>query len=129
MKLGELNQYKSICEEITELNVMIKDKTVRGTVKGSDSVFPYLQHTIVVSGIDDVNARDVMLARAHKLEERKRNIELFVEGIGDSLTRRIFRFRFINGFSWVRTALEIGGDNTEASVKMICYRYLKGKCD
>lgn len=129
MKLEELNQYQSICKEITELNVMIKDKTVRGTVKGSDAAFPYLQHTIEVSGIEDANVSETMLARIHKLEKRKSYIESFVEGIEDSLTRRIFRFRFINGFSWVRTALKIGGDNTAASVKMICYRYLKGKCD
>ena len=127
MKLGELNQYQSICKEITELNVTIKDKTVHGTVNGSDTAFPYIQHTIEVSGIEDANVSKTMLARIHKLEERKRNVELFVEGIEDSLTRRIFRFRFINGFSWVRTALKIGGDNTAASVKMICYRYLKEK--
>ncbi len=127
MKLGELNQYQSICREITELNVMMKDKTVRSIVNGSDSAFPYLQHKIEVSGIEDTNVGETMLARIQKLEERKSYIESFVEGIEDSLTRRIFRFRFINGFSWVRTALKIGGDNTAASVKMICYRYLKEK--
>ncbi len=127
MNLGELNQYQSICKEITELNVMIKNKTVSGTVNGSDAAFPYLQHTIEVSGIEDVNASDTMLARVHKLEERKRKVESFIESIDDSLTRRVFRFRFINGFSWVRTALKIGGDNTAASVKMICYRYLRKK--
>lgn len=126
MKLEELNQYQSICKEITELNMMIKEKTVRGTVNGSDDAFPYLQHTMEVSGIEDVNASDAMLTQVHNLEARKRNVEMFIESIDDSLTRRIFRFRFVNGFSWVRTALKIGGDNTAAGVKMICYRYLRG---
>ena len=89
MKLGELNQYQSICKEITELNVTIKDKTVHGTVNGSDTAFPYIQHTIEVSGIEDANVSKTMLARIHKLEERKRNVELFVEGDFCSSSPRI----------------------------------------
>lgn len=58
------------------------------------------------------------------LHERKR-LERYIAEIPDSLTRQIFQLRFVDGLSWVRVAHSVGGGNTEGSVKMICYRYLK----
>lgn len=55
--------------------------------------------------------------------ERTR-LERYIAGISDSLTRQIFTLRFINGLSWVQVAHGVGGGNTEAGVKMICYRYI-----
>lgn len=56
--------------------------------------------------------------------ERNR-LERYIAAIPDSLTRRIFTYRFINGLPWLQVAYSVGGKNTEDSVKKICYRYLK----
>ena len=58
------------------------------------------------------------------LHERNR-LERYIAEIPDSLTRQIFQLRFINGLTWVQIAFDVGGGNTEGSVKMICYRYIK----
>lgn len=58
------------------------------------------------------------------VEERAR-LERYICGISDSLTRQIFTLRFIKCFSWRQVAFTVGGNNTEDSVKKICYRYLK----
>ena len=58
------------------------------------------------------------------LHERSR-LERFIVAIPDSLTRQIFTLRFVNGLSWLQVAFSVGGGNTEASVKMICYRYIR----
>lgn len=57
------------------------------------------------------------------LHERSR-LERYIADIPDSLTRQIFTLRFVNGLPWVQVAFSVGGGNTEASVKMICYRYI-----
>lgn len=57
------------------------------------------------------------------LYERNR-IERYIADIPDSLTRQIFTLRFVNGLSWVQVAFSVGGGNTEASVKMTCYRHI-----
>lgn len=49
----------------------------------------------------------------------------YINTIPDSLTRLIFSLRFINGLPWEQVAASIGGNNTDESVKKICYRYLK----
>lgn len=60
------------------------------------------------------------------LYERNR-LERYIADIPDSLTRQIFTLRFVNGMSWVQVAFSVGGGNTEASVKMTCYRYINGQ--
>ena len=64
---------------------------------------------------------DSMLTR--RREERIK-LERYIMEIPDSQTRLIFRYRFVDGNSWPRVARRVGGKNTEASVKMTCYRYL-----
>lgn len=127
MTLKELSEYRSICAEIKEINAEIKSEMVHNTVRGSDKAFPYLSHAIQISGLpNSKNSRD-LLEKVHRLETQKRNIEFFVENIEDSITRRIFRLRFIKGLSWRQIAFRVGGSNSAANVKMICYRYLRKK--
>lgn len=57
------------------------------------------------------------------IHERNRLMRWICE-IPDSVLREIFTLRFVDGLSWYQVAIEIGG-NTESSVKMACYRYLK----
>jgi hypothetical protein len=57
------------------------------------------------------------------LHERNR-LERYIESIPDSLTRMVFTLRIINGLRWMQVAENIGGWNTEDSVKKICYRYI-----
>lgn len=49
----------------------------------------------------------------------------YIAAIDDSLTRQVFTLRFVNGLPWQQVAMCIGGDNTAAGVKMICYRYVQ----
>ena len=58
------------------------------------------------------------------LEERIR-LERYIAGIEDSLMRQIFTYRFVDGRTWGQVAQRVGGQNTAASVKMLCHRYLE----
>ena len=49
----------------------------------------------------------------------------FIGTIGDLQTRTVFRLRFLGGLAWRDVAEAIGGRNTEAGVRMICYRHLE----
>ena len=54
-------------------------------------------------------------------------LERYIAAIPDSRTRMIMSFRFVDGFSWGKVAYKVGGGNTASSVKMTCYRYIKGE--
>ena len=124
MTLKELKQYSSICSEILEIKTAINENTVHDTVRGSDSTFPYVTHAMSVSGVPEAQDNTRARVRLRNLEIQKGNIERFIDGIEDSLTRRIFELRFLKGLSWNQVAAKIG-NSTEACVKKICYRYIK----
>ena len=61
-------------------------------------------------------------------EQQKQKIELFVATISDSETRRIFRYRYIDGTvmpSWQWIAFKMGGGNSADAVRMTHNRFLK----
>lgn len=125
MTKKELSQYRSICDEILELKVTIKENTEHSTVRGSDEEFPYLSHSMQVSGVQSTTDNQNALIKVRKLEMKKQEIENFIDNIEDSLTRRIFRMKFIEGKNWVQIAMQLDGDNTPDGVRMHTNRYLQ----
>lgn len=120
----ELGQYRSICDEILELETAIKENTEHSTVRGSDAEYPYLSHPMQVSGVQSTTDNQKTLIRVRKLKLKKQEIENFIENIEDSLTRRIFRLRFIEGKNWKQISVQIGGGNTDISLRQMMCRYL-----
>ena len=55
---------------------------------------------------------------------RETQTEQFICSINDSLTRRIMRFRVIDGLKWREVAQKIGGNNTEDGVRAIYNRFM-----
>ena len=130
MTKEELKQYRSIVAELNEVNDRINSSTVHGTVTGSDSEFPYVKHCISVSGVEPTrkNENDIILRQ--RLEWQKNKIKSFVDSILDSETRRIFRYRYIDGTvmpSWQWIAFQIGGGNSADAVRKRVNRFLKKK--
>lgn len=124
----ELEQYRSIAAELNEIQDRINRNIVHDVVIGSEREFPYAARSFSVGGaVEYENGyRDMFLRQ--KLEAQKQAIEDFVESIPDSVTRRIFRYRYIDGRvkpSWQWIAVKIGGGNTSDSTRMIHNRYLK----
>ena len=127
MTKQELKQYRSICAEIQDLSIQIEERSQHDFVKGSDTEFPYVLHTVSVGGLLPIDKDLRLLERMNKLQTKKEAIEIFVESIEDSLTRRIFEYRYIRSGckSWTKVAIALGGDNTQDSVRKIHDRYLK----
>lgn len=51
--------------------------------------------------------------------------EQYIDGIDDSYTRLIFSMRFIDGFSWQKIALTVGGGNSPDGMRKVVIRYLE----
>lgn len=52
-------------------------------------------------------------------------VEKFIRGIKDSHIRRIVSLRVVSGMSWNEVADNMGGGNTEGSVKMAFQRFME----
>ncbi len=51
----------------------------------------------------------------------------YIQSVDDPLIREIMTYRYIHGFSWQKTAFNVGGNNTAGSLKKKLYRYLKNE--
>ncbi len=72
-----------------------------------------------------VDLRDLIKTKQRRCLEERVRLERWINTIPDSLTRQVFQYRFAECLNWKQVVFRVGGPNTTASVKMICYRYLK----
>lgn len=63
--------------------------------------------------------------RLERYQKELIEVEAFIDGIDNVLTQQVFILRFVKGYRWSKVAMEIGGGNTEDSVRKVCSRYLE----
>ncbi len=64
-------------------------------------------------------------AKKEEIQNARGQAMMFIADIPNSLTRQIIHCRCVKLMSWRRVAAEVGGDNTEESVKKIYYRFFE----
>lgn len=103
MTKERLESYRSNKMEILELDYILENRWKSDTMIGNDVIFDYSKGYPMpqsVTGFDYKRYerfQDRDLKRKKNLEIECKEIDDFVEGIQDSLTRRIFRIYFIDG--------------------------------
>lgn len=68
----------------------------------------------------------LIAAKRDEIQELRDRAVEYVYGIPDSLTRQVVYYRCVSLFSWRRVAYEVGGNNTEESVRKIYTRFFDG---
>ncbi len=69
--------------------------------------------------------RQAIEANLIRCQEERAKLEAYISGIDDSLTREIYRLRFVEGQSWAEVAAHVGGGNTVEGIRKRVYRYLR----
>ena len=115
----EIEQLKSRIEELECIAVSDTSRiTGMPHVTGiSDKVGRYAAEIADLKELLDLNLKKCF----YELNRLNR----YIEGIDDSQMRMIMTLRYVNGLSWRQIAFNIGGGNTEDSIKKLAYRYLK----
>lgn len=130
--ISELNNLRHIEKEIQILQERIEElETEAARVTPILTGFPGKG-----SGGDRIGAvveqiieeKEKLEAALQQRQEERRKAMRFINSIDDSQLRTIFILRFVSGKSWNKVADYIGGGNTEQSVWMRVFRYLK-KCE
>lgn len=130
MTKERLESYRSNKMEILELDYVLGNRWRSDTMIGNDVIFDYSKGYPMpqsVTGFDyekysRLQERD--LIRKKKLEAECKEIEDFVSGITDSVTRRIFRIYYIDGRKNVTqrdVAKKIHLDRSSISKKVDAY--------
>lgn len=93
-------------------------------VKGSMRDFPYVEHTIKLTGVDMEDyirkVKRLRMKLKHRIDELMATVEEaqeYIAGIPDSDIRLILQCRFINGMTWEQIEAETGIPVTTAKRK------------
>lgn len=141
MNKKTLMQYNDLKKELFEVQTRIEqlerqiatiesEKEVIDRVKGGMGGiqtfkiegFPYPEYNQKKMWLRERKKRQVDLESM--IEELLADIETYLLGVKDSHIRRIIELRIEDGLSWRDVAEEIGGGNTEDSVRMALDRYI-----
>lgn len=130
MTRKELSQLYYLNREIERDQERLEKLRARASVPGSHNYDGMPKSTSFENRLERyiaeiVDLEAIIQAKITQCLHERSRLERYIAEIPDSLTRQIFQLRFINGLAWVQIALSVGGGNTEASVKMACYRYIK----
>lgn len=129
MNINELNNLRYIEKEITLLQERIEELEAEaarvtpiltglpGKGSGGDRIGAVVEQL--------VEEKEKLEAALQNRQEERRKAMRFINSIADSQLRTIFILRFVAGKSWNEVADYIGGGNTEKSVWVRAYRYLK----
>jgi len=122
LTIKELKQYQGLQNEIRSLEH--RKNVVTDTVSGSSPEHPYIQGPRTVKGVTEKYQAQLQKAYTRSYSELLKLNE-FIDSIPDAQLREIFRYRFVDGYTWTKTAMLIGGGNTAECLIMKAKRYLK----
>ncbi len=103
MTREQLESYRSMKEEIQELNYKLEHIMEDETMIGSSTILDYRSGFPVAQGVAGIDwDRYYRLKNQYEnkislLEKRCNAVEEYIENISDSVTRRIFRMYFLEG--------------------------------
>lgn len=66
-----------------------------------------------------------IIAKRDEIQRLRDEAVEYIYGIPDSLTRQIVYYRCVSLMNWRRVAYEVGGNNTEESVRQVYSRFMR----
>jgi hypothetical protein len=127
MTLDELNNYHNLVQQIAtkerqiealRRNLGPKSPSVDGMPHGTGISDRTANLSIEIADLEERLEYQRQQARAEKPK-----ITAFIGSIDDDITRLVFRFRVLYGYTWTDIAATLGGYNTEGSVRKRYFNY------
>lgn len=124
MTLELLKSYRSKKDEVKELTYKLEHLGEGDSLVGNDVIFDYRSGFPVpksVIGVDRnkyYSLKSRWGSRREQLIKECEQVEEYVEDIPDSLTRRIFRMHFIDGYTQKQIAHQVHMDRSTITKKI-----------
>lgn len=102
-------------KRLTELNALaeIKSSAITG-MPMSKSISDRIGYSV----IKIISIKDALSKLCEELTD-------YIENVDDPIIRMILTYRYVNNFSWEKTASKIGGRNRVSGLKKRLYRYFR----
>lgn len=108
----EIKMYQERLAELQSLS------EVKSSVLTGMPVSKSVSDKIGYSVIKIINTKNTLTKLCEEITE-------YIENVDDPIIRIILTYRYINNFSWEKTAFKIGGGNRASGLKKRLYRYFR----
>jgi len=108
----EIKMYQERLAELQSLS------EVKSCVLTGMPVSKSVSDKIGYSVIKIINTKNTLTKLCEEITE-------YIENVDDPIIRMILTYRYINNFSWEKTAFKIGGGNRASGLKKRLYRYFR----
>lgn len=108
----EIKMYQERLAELQSLS------EVKSSVLTGMPVSKSVSDKIGYSVIKIINTKNTLTKLCEEITE-------YIENVDDPIIRMILTYRYINNFSWEKTAFKIGGGNRASGLKKRLYRYFR----
>lgn len=127
MTVQQLNDYHNLVKQIACKEEQIKN--LRQNIGTKSPNMDGMPHGTGVSdrtaniSIEITDLEQRLEFQKQKADKLRPDIECFINQINDDITRLVFRFRVMYGYSWQEVADTLGGYNTKGSVRERYFSY------
>lgn len=135
MTLKDLKQLNFLYKEVDRLKYRIANykpaEVVSDSVRGSSAAFPYVEHSIVVEGLEKTTySLPALQEKLYDFKKRLNNQILYIEDeiekIDNAEIRLIISYRFLDRMTWLQI-MTLMDYNTEDTPRMKLNNYFKKK--
>ena len=112
---GLKKEIKMHQERITELKALAE---IKSSVITGMPISKSISDKIGFSVIKIISIKDTLSKLCDELTS-------YIENVDDPIVRMILTYRYVNNYSWQKTAFKIGGGNKVSGLKKRLYRYFK----
>ena len=129
MTLQELSQYYKLQERLEQAEETLQ--SLQSAAQPGAQNLTGLPHTQGIRdkvgdlAVEIADLKERIRCLREESERERDKVAAFIETIENVQIRTVFRLRFLRCLTWGEVATVVGGRNTEAGVKSICYRYLE----
>lgn len=123
MTLNELSQlYWLRREVIMDARRLVELETMTNGIGGMTATGVKDRTGTTAAKIEEL--RNILVDKQYKVLMERNRLEQYIASVDDSHMRQILTLRFVDGDSWQKVAMEIGGNNTADSVRKACRRFI-----
>ena len=112
---GLKKEIKMHQERLTELQALAE---IKSSVITGMPISKSISDKIGYSVIKIISIKDALSKLCEELTD-------YIENVDDPIIRMILTYRYVNNFSWEKTASKIGGRNRVSGLKKRLYRYFR----
>lgn len=124
MTLKELSQLHWLKRELMiDTRRLVELETLYGGITNTNNAG--ITDSTATTALMITELKETIAQKQIRVMAERIRLEQYIANVDDSFVRQVLTLRFVDGYSWQKVAMGVGGGNTADNVRMSCKRYLR----